>query len=86
MKVINCKKNSNTFLPHTHFKKKNGVSFWMSHLIPLGGGEIPNFTVFTIEKKDFPSPRGKWGLIKKLTPFFLLKWVWGRKVLLHFLH
>ena len=42
-------KDSNILLPHAHFKKKNGVSFWMSPFVPLGGSEIPNFTVFTLK-------------------------------------
>ena len=26
-----CIKDSNTFLPHIHFKKDNGVNFWMGY-------------------------------------------------------
>ena len=83
-KVIHCKKCSNTFLLHIHFKKKMGLVFgW----VPLfhWEGEISNFTLFTIKGKITPPPSGTRGLIQKLTPFFFLKWVWGRKVLLFFL-
>ena len=58
----------------------------MSLQFPQAGGKIPNFTVFTIRNEIFlPSSKIR-GLIPKLTPIFFLKWIWGRKVLLYFLH
>ena len=85
LKVIECKKYSNSYLPHVHFKKKIGAGFGMSPLVLLEGRNLSFYSKYS-KIRDIPSYLGKLETHSKTDPIFFLKWIWGRKVLLYFLH
>ena len=85
LKVIECKKYSNTFVPHVHFKKKIGINFGMSPLALLGGRNLLSYSKYS-KIKDFSSCQGILEAYSKTDPIYFLKVTMGKKVLLYFLH
>ena len=68
-----------TFLPHTHFKKKNVLIFLIGIVISLGKGIT--FLFVSKEIHFFPVPIEMTVPIKKVRTFFFLKGVCGRQVI-----
>ena len=84
LKVIECTKYSNTFLPHGHFKKKIGINFGMSPLALLGGRNLSFYSKYS-KIRDFSSCQGKLETHSKTDPIYFLKVNMGKKSITIFL-
>ena len=69
LKVIECKKSSNTFLPHIHFIKKG--QFLDQSPCSTGRGEIFHFIVNVVKSEIYPQTDPAWAVRQQLHYYYV---------------